>query len=306
MSSVNKVKLSCEGPEFSEICFGTWRILDEDPQPSPADVAKRLERCLELGMTTIDTAEIYGLFTVEEAVGKGLAESSDFRGAFEIVTKCGIDVPSDTKDSARLPHYNASAENIVACAEKSLSLLGVETIDLLLVHRPDWFTPAEETAKGLEKLLADGKILHAGVSNYTYHQFELLSSCMDHPLVTNQVEINLLAMDALYDGTLSQCEQHHIRPMAWSVLGGGQLFDAKNEAGKRIRKACDKIRDRYDGAGDDALATAWVMAHPSKPLAISGSNKLERIESQAQAASIDMDRQDWYELWSAAKGHPIP
>lgn len=303
--SVKKVKLSCDGPELSEIAFGTWRILDDQPRPNSAEVAKRLSKCLELGMTTIDTAEIYGGFEVEEAVGGGLAESAEFKDAFEIVTKCGIDVPSGAKPSVRLPHYNASAENIVACAEKSLKLLGVDVIDLMLVHRPDWFTPAEETAKGLDQLIASGKVKYAGVSNYTRHQFELLNSCVSQQLVTNQLEINLLNMDALYDGTLAQCEQGKFRPMAWSVLGGGGLFGDSEQA-TRLGAAFDEMRERYDGAGNDALATAWVMAHPSKPLAISGSNKIARIESQAKAAGIKMERQDWYTLWSAAKGQPIP
>lgn len=258
-----------------------------------------------MGITTIDTAEIYGLYEVEAAIGKALAESGDFRGAFEIVTKCDIEVPSSVKSHAALPHYNASAENIVACAEKSLGLLGVDVIDLLLVHRPDWFTPAEETARGLDQLIEQGKIRYAGVSNYTRDQFELLNSCVRQPLVTNQVEISLLAMEALYDGTLTLCEKEKIRPMAWSVLGGGGLFDGSERA-KRIGDAFDAMRERYDGAGNDALATAWVMAHPSRPLAITGSNRISRIESQARAAAIDLERQDWYALWSAAKGHPVP
>ena len=303
--SVNKVRISPEGPELSEVAFGTWRILDEDPSPSPKDIAERLEKCLELGITTIDTAEIYGSYQVEEAVGRGLAESGDFAEKFEIVTKCGIDVPSAEKSEARLPHYNATAENIVASTEKSLRLLGVETIDVLLVHRPDWLTPAEETARGLDQLITEGKIRYPGVSNYTPSQFELLSSCLDYPLVTNQVEVNLFAMDALYDGTLSLCEQFEILPMAWSVLGGGKLF-GDSEAAIRIRKCCDEIRDRYDGANDDALATAWVMNLPSHPIAITGSTKIARIESQANAAGIKLDRQDWYALWSAAKGQSIP
>ena len=303
--SVSRVKLSSKGPELSEILFGSWRILDDDPMPSASDLARRLGSCLELGITSIDTAEIYGLYEVEAAVGAALAESSDFRGAFEVVTKCGIDVPSQEKSSARLPHYNASAENIVTCAEKSLRLLGVEVIDLLLVHRPDWFTPADETAKGLDQLLSQGKIKHAGVSNYTPDQFRLLSSRVSQPLVTNQVEISLLAMDALYDGSLALCEEKEIRPMAWSVLAGGELF-GRGEAALRVGEACQEMRERYGGASDDALATAWVMSHPSRPLAITGSNKTERIESQACAVDIKLDRQDWYALWSAAKGCPIP
>ena len=303
--SVKKVSLCCDGPELSEIALGTWRILNESQPPTAKELAKRIERCQELGITTIDAAEIYGKYTVEGAVGKALAESSELRQNCEIVTKCGIDVPSDEKPDAWLPHYNATAENLVHCAEKSLSLLGVDVIDVMLVHRPDWFTPAEETARGLSQLIDSGKVKHVGVSNYTTHQFELLQSCLDHPLVTNQVEVNLLAMNALYDGTLSQCEQHKIRPMGWSVLGGGQLFDG-SETAERIHQTCDDIREKYNGAADDALATAWVMAHPSRPLAITGSNKIERIESQAEAADIQLERQEWYALWTAAKGHPIP
>lgn len=304
--SVKKVKLSATSSlELSEIAFGTWRILDDSPVPTAGDLAKRLEKCLELGITTIDTAEIYGRYTVEDALGKALAFSTDLKGAFEIVTKFGIDVPATAKSTAKLPHYNATAENMIICAEKSLKKLGVEALDLFLVHRPDWFTPAAETARGLDQLIAQGKIKHAGVSNYTWHQFELLSSCVSQPLVTNQVEINLLNMDALYDGTLAQCEQRKIRPMAWSVLGGGGLFSGSEAAG-RILAAFAEMRGRYHGAGDDALATAWVMAHPSRPLAITGSNKLTRIASQAQAAEIQMERQDWYALWSAAQGRSIP
>jgi predicted oxidoreductase len=303
--SVKKVKLSGHGPELSEIAFGTWRILDDKPVPTAGDLARRLETCLELGITTIDTAEIYGRFTVEDAVGQALATSTDFKSAFEIVTKFGIDVPSPAKPSAKLPHYNATAANMVLCAEKSLKKLGVEAIDLFLVHRPDWLTPAEETARGLDQLITQGKIKHAGVSNYTWHQFELLSSCVRQPLVTNQVEVNLLNMNAFYDGTLAQCEQRKIRPMAWSVLGGGKLFNDSEAAG-RIGAVFEEMRSRYDGAGDDALATAWVMAHPSRPIAITGSNQPARIISQARAAEIQMDRQDWYALWTAAQGRSIP
>lgn len=304
--SVKRASLCDGGPELSEIAFGTWRLLNGEPRPSTPDIVRLLSRCLELGITTIDTAEIYGRYEVEKALGKALAETASFRGAFDIVTKCGIDVPSAEKASARLPHYNATADNIVACAEKSLRLLGVDALDLLLVHRPDWLTPAEETAAGLNRLLDAGKIRFAGVSNYTKNQFELLAACLDRPLATNQVEISLFNMDALYDGTLAQCERHKTRPMAWSVLGGGELFSAGNPAAARIRQAMEEMRDRYEGAGDDALATAWVMRHPSRPIAITGSNKMVRIESQARAAAIELDRQDWYALWSAAKGHPIP
>ncbi|MEO0415641.1 MAG: aldo/keto reductase [Verrucomicrobiota bacterium] len=303
--SVKRVPLSKTGPELSEIAFGTWRILDGDV-PSPSELADRIRTGVEHGITTLDTAEIYGLYEVERALGEALATDTSLRDSIEIITKCGIDVPSDEKSSAQLPHYNATAQNLMASAEKSLKLLGVEQIDLMLVHRPDWFTSAEETARGLNELVKSGKVAHVGVSNYTWHQFELLDSMVESPLVTNQVEVNLFNMDALYDGTLAQCEQKGIRPMAWSVLGGGRFFEMDEGEVIRIREVCAGIRDKYDGASDEALATAWVMNHPSRPLAITGSNKTDRIIDQAQATNIKLDRQDWYALWSAAKGCPVP
>ncbi|MCB1093722.1 MAG: aldo/keto reductase, partial [Verrucomicrobiae bacterium] len=259
---------------------------------SVEDLIARFELCLELGITTLDTAEIYGLFTVEAAVGEVFKARPDLRDRFQIVTKCGIDVPSTEKSFARVPHYNASSANLIACAEKSLRLLNTDRIDLLLVHRPDWFNSADDTAAGLNRLIQEGKVLHAGVSNYTWHQFELLSSRVAQPLVTNQVEASLLCMDALYDGTLSQCEQRGIRPMAWSPLGGGRLFDSENVAGRRVRQCMAQLRDKYDGADDDALAFAWVMAHPSQPVTIIGTNRADRIRSQAQASQIQLERQD--------------
>ena len=303
---VKQVQLSENGPSVSDVIYGTWRILDDSPRPSVEELAERFEQCLELGIDTLDTAEIYGLYTVEAAIGEVFAARPDLKEKFKVVTKFGIDVPSDEKSGVSLPHYNATAANMIACAEKSLRLLNIDSIDLFLVHRPDWFTSADETASGLNELLAKGTIKHAGVSNYTRDQFELLNSRMDQPLVTNQVEVSLLHMDALYDGTLTQAEQLRVRPMAWSPLAGGKLFDADDEAAQRIREKMDEISPKYGDAGYDALAFAWVMAHPSQPATIIGSNQWKRIQSQASASAIELDRQDWYALWSAAKGHPIP
>ena len=302
----NQVSLSPHGPTVSDVVYGTWRMLDDDPKPSVDSLVARFEMLLELGITTLDTAEIYGLYTVEAGIGEVFKAKPELRDQFQLITKCGIDVPSDTKSTARLPHYNSSTENIIECTKKALQLMNTDRIDLLLVHRPDWFTSADDTAAGHQKVVADGKVLHTGVSNYLPSQFDLLQSRMDGKLVTNQVEISLLEMATLFDGTLAQLEEQRIHPMAWSPLAGGRLFDPKNKAGVRIRTCMDEIRGRYDGASDDALAFAWVMNHPSQPLTIIGTNKEDRIRSQASAAAIKLERQDWYALWSAAKGTPIP
>jgi predicted oxidoreductase len=179
-------------------------------------------------------------------------------------------------------------------------------VELFLVHRPDWLTSADDTATGLNQLVRDGKIRSAGVSNYNVAQFDLLNSRMEQPLATNQLEFHLLHMDPIFDGTFDQCQKERVLPMAWSPLAGGRLFDPANEAGQRLKKAALVIGERYNNATLEQLAYAWIMAHPSQPIPVIGTNKLERIISAARSAAIKLERQDWYALWEAAQGRKIP
>jgi len=284
--------------------YGTWRLLSD--QPTSQDINRRLQDCLELGITTIDTAEIYGLYEVERALGAALALSPGLRDKLEIVTKAGIYVPCKHHPDRRTAHYNASGARMIKSLEKSLRFLGTDHEELLLVHRPDWLTRADDTASGLNRLLRDGQIRAAGVSNYTAAQFDLLSTYMEQPLATNQIEFHLLRMDPIYDGTLAQCEKAGATPMAWSPLAGGRLFDPADEAAQRIAKAAEDMSTRYCGASVDQLAYAWILAHPSRPLPIIGSNRIERIQSAAAAAEILLEREDWYALWEAAQGRRVP
>ena len=293
-----------DGPEFSRVIFGTWRLLRD--QPTPQEINRRLQACLELGITTIDTAEIYGVYEVEQALGAALALSPDLRDKLEIVTKAGIYIPCKYHPERRTAHYNASGERMVKSLEKSLRFLGTDRVELLLVHRPDWLTRADDTAAGLNALVRDGKIRAAGVSNYTVAQFDLLASRMERPLATNQLEFHLLHMDPIYDGTFSQCEKAGILPMAWSPMAGGRLFDPANDAARRIADAARGMAARYGGASLEQLAYAWIMAHPARPLPIIGTNRPERIRSAAAAAEIVLQREDWYALWEAAQGRKVP
>ena len=302
---IPRIRLAPNGPEFSRLVYGTWRIID-DPAVTSQELNRRINLCVDLGMTTLDTAEIYGLYEVEEALGKAIALSPGLRDKLEIVTKAGIYVPCKFHPDRHTSHYNATSARMVKSLEKSLRFLQTDHVELQLVHRPDWLTSADDTAAGLNQLLREGKIRSAGVSNYNVHQFELLNSRMEQPLVTNQLEFHLLHMDPIYDGTFSQCEQLRIAPMAWSPMAQGRIFDPKNEAAQRLKIAAEKMAGRYGGATLEQLAYAWILAHPAKPLPILGTNKIERIESAAQSASIELQREDWFALWEAAKGHKIP
>ncbi len=302
---IPRIQISANGPECSRLVYGTWRILVE-PRPTAQELNRRLQVCLELGLTTIDTAEIYGGYEVEEALGRALKLSPGLRDKLEIVTKCGIYHPCARHPEWRTAHYNATADRILKSVENSLRLLGTDRVELLLIHRPDWLTSADETADGLNRLLRAGKIRSAGVSNYTVSQFALLNSRLMQPLATNQIEFHLLHMDPMYDGTLDQCQQQRVSPMAWSPLAGGRLFDPQNEAAVRLHKCAEVLSPRYGNATLEQFAYAWLLAHPSRPLPIVGTNNIERIRRAARACEITLERQDWYALWEAAQGRRIP
>lgn len=304
---MQRISLSANGPEFSRLVYGTWRFLDDPSSCAPAQVLERLKVCLDLGITTIDTAEIYGGYKVEELIGQALALDTGVRDQLQVVTKCGIYVPCEFHPERTVAHYNATAARIVKSAEKSLRFLGLEVLDLMLVHRPDWLTSIDETAEGLNQLLKQGKIRSAGVSNYTASQFAALSSRLDQPLVTNQVEFNLMHTDPIYDGVFDQCQQLRIRPMAWSPLAGGRMMSGSTEpAAIRLHAKAAKLGLKYENATLDQLAYAWLLRHPSQPLPVIGTNKIQRIKAVAKAAEIHLGREDWYAMWEAAQGHSIP
>ena len=287
---VPKVSLSSNGPEFSRLVFGTWRVLDDPATRTAEGLNSRLRVCEEVGITTVDTAEIYGVYRVEEALGAAMAVDRSLRQRLQIVSKCGIYVPCEFHPDRKTAFYNATAERIVKSAEKSLRFLGTDYLDLMLVHRPDWLASVDETAEGLNRLLEAGKIRNAGVSNYSVTQFEALNSRMTKPLVTNQVEFSLLHMD----------------PMAWSPLARALLWDTSHAASQRLQALGRELSEKYDGATLDQLAYAWILAHPAGALPVIGTHKPERIRAAAAALKLQLERGDWYALWTAAKGHSIP
>ena len=224
----------------------------------------------------------------------------------EIVTKAGICVPCEACPERRTAHYNATAEQLCASLDQSLKRLRTERIDLFLIHRPDWLTRTEDTAQGLNRLVQEGKIRAAGVSNYAPAGVDLLNACLDRPLAVNQIAFSLLHMEAMEDGTLTQCERLGMTPMAWSPLAGGRLFDPAEPAAGRLAAAAAACAVRYGGVTLDQFAYAWILAHPSHPMAIIGTNRLDRLRLAAQADALTLEREDWYAFWEAAQGRRIP
>lgn len=298
--SVSRVVLHDQGPTFSRLIMGYWRLMEW--QLSPAALLDLMKYHLDLGVTTLDHADIYGGYQCEEAFGKALRLEPSLRERMELVSKCGIALTA--KPEHALNHYNTGKAHIIASAEDSLRKLGTDYLDLLLIHRPDPLMDADEVADAFITLRQAGKIKHAGVSNFTPRQFELLQSRLPFPLVTNQLEISPLNQSTTLDGTLDQCQQLRIKPMAWSCLGGGRLFNGQEYA--PLRAELEQIRHEVGAQHIEQLVYAWVMMLPSQPLPLIGSGKRERIAAAVAAESIVLNRQQWFRIRKAALGYDVP
>lgn len=285
---------------FSRLVYGMWRIGESDT--SPATVQAKVEACLAQGITTMDNADIYGGYTAEAVLGGALKASPGLRDRIEIVTKCGIVAPAGRHSGARVKHYDTSAKHIRASLEASLRDMGTDHVDLLLIHRPDPMIDPEETGRTLDDLVAEGKIIAAGVSNFRPYDFTLLQSNMESRLATNQIELGLLAADAFTNGDLAFLQERKLPVMAWSPLGGGRLFADES---KPLRDALESIGKRF-GVDASAVAIAWLLVHPARILPVLGTNNIDRIAAISDAEKVALDRQDWFALFEAARGYDVP
>ena len=287
------------GLDLSRIVYGMWRVMDDVTEPHRLQA--KLEACLEQGITTLDLADIYGHYLAESALGGVLRTSPHLRDRLEIVTKCGIVLPGGPVP-ARVKHYDTSARHVRASVEASLSKMRIERIDLLLLHRPDPLMRPGETTRALEALVKEGKVRALVVSNFAPHDWALLQGALSLPLVTNQIEVSLMAPYAFTDGRVAFLQAKEVHPMAWSPLGRGAIFGTGNP---RLGETLDEVARRH-GTGRAAVALAWLLAHPAGIMPVVGTNRPERIREVAEAARVDMDRQTWFELLAAATGHEVP
>jgi predicted oxidoreductase len=292
-------------------CVGTW-------DPASVTAEKRAEgirshvAAYEAGYTLFDTADIYCRGVCEQVLGQTLKEVRGMRAEVVVATKCGVRFKGDpTPDSPG--RYDFSAEHITASCEKSLKNLGVETIDLYMLHRPDLLMRPAEVAEAFGGLSKAGKVREFGVSNFLPSTVAALQSACPMPLVVNQIEIHLGRLDCLFDGTLDQCLERGMLALSWSPLGGGWLGAGKtvDEVGpdgdrkRALLTTLDATAAEW-GVSRTVIALAWLVKHPAGIVPIVGSNRPENIRDAAKAANLDLTREQWYRILIAARGKPMP
>ncbi|WP_240476533.1 aldo/keto reductase [Marinobacterium rhizophilum] len=297
------MQLGNTGVEFSRLVYGVWRLAD-DADTSVANVRAKIDTCLEQGITTFDHADIYGDYRCEALFGQALAADPTLRQQMQLVSKCDIALVSDTFPGRRVKYYDTSAAYIRNSVDTSLANLHSEQLDLLLIHRPDPFMDAAETGAALDALVDSGKVRALGVSNFMHWDWRLLQQHMKHRLVVNQIEMNLLQREAFTDGTLASMQLDGLAAMAWSPLAGGALF-GDSPAAQRLRPLLRRLAEQ-NNSSPDLVALAWLMSHPAGIMPVVGTNNIERVRALSGACDIRIDRETWFELWSAASGQEVP
>lgn len=289
---------------YSRLVHGLWRLADWNQ--SKEDTLALIEHNLNRGITTFDHADIYGSYTCESLFGEALELKPSLRDKIEIVTKCGIVLPSEHRPHHKTHHYNTSRAHIIQSVENSLQNLRTDYIDTLLIHRPDPFMSGEEVAEAFTQLKKEGKVRYFGVSNFKDHQWNMLQSFLPFDLITNQIELSAYHLENFEDGTLNLCQEKRVAPMAWSPLAGGAVFNAEGDKAIRLRETLSKIQKEVGAQGLDQVLYAWLLNHPAHIMPIIGSGKIERIDRAIDALEIKLDHDQWFEILQSSMGHDVP
>jgi predicted oxidoreductase len=295
---MEKIYLSDSGPKVSPAIYGFYRW-NEVTGDAAQTMEKIVNLCLELGINTFDHADMYGDYQCEELFGKLISRKSFKREEIVLFSKCGLVTPHAGQPDVRVKHYNTSSAHILKSVDNSLRKLKTDYIDIFLLNHLDPLSNVEETALALQRLKDSGKVKNIGVVNFTVFQHQLLASLLRTPIVTNHIELNLLNTSALDNGQLDYIKQRYMRPLASAPLAAGRIAHGTDTQAVKVRTTLEAVGKKYN-ADIESIAVAWLVKLGALPLI--GTINEQRIRNIANAFTIDLDHQDWYELYAASRG----
>ena len=320
---MERIKLGTSELEVSRIGLGCMRLSND-----PARAVASIRAALDQGIDFYDHADIYGRGACEEVFAHIWGEVPSLRERIVLQSKCGIRFAGDPGPEAP-KRFDFSYEHIVRSVEGSLQRLQTESLDVLLLHRPDALVEPEEVARAFDDLHRAGKVRYFGVSNHTAAQIQLLQTCLEQPLVANQVELNIVHTQLLDDGilfnrddggvisrsegTVEFCRMQGITLQAWGPLARGELSgkplsDVDGGQRARIGRTAALVAEMAEkkGVSQEAIVVAWLLRHPAQIQPIIGTTNPGRIAGCCQADSATLSREEWYSLFIAGRGGELP
>ncbi|MDD3139852.1 MAG: aldo/keto reductase [Lachnospiraceae bacterium] len=291
---MERVKLS-ENLSLSRIVQGFWRLDGWDM--STDELVIFMNECIDRGVTSFDTAEIYGGTVCEKLMGDAFSKDKSIRRKIELISKTGIYIEKINGND--FGYYNTTYDRVIQSCKESLQRLQTESIDLYLIHREDPLINPWETGKALLKLKKEGLIKEIGVSNFDPYKFEALNNATDGQLVTNQIEWNPVCFEHFNSGMMDYLTGRNIHPMIWSPLAGGNLFKGTEEIYVKSRKKIEEIAERHH-TDPATIVYTWIMYHPVGAMPLVGSQKLSRLDLAIKALDIKLEQHEWFEIYSAS------
>lgn len=288
---------------LSRIALGCMRL--HEWKLDKKELINLIEWCLDNGINTFDHADIYGgSHQNEKLFGVALGHSPSLKTKINIVTKCSIvEGVKDPRQSYR--HFNTEADYIIDQVDGSLTALGVEQIDILLVHMFDLLVQPAKLVEVLERLIRQGKVNQIGLSNHTPQEFELMQSNSIQKFLVHQFKLNPLDVTNLINGVMTHCLAKNVHPMVWSPLAGGELFLARTEKVKKVVALLASIAEEQGHSNLDQVVYQWLLMHPAKPTVVLGTGNYSRIRNALYAEHANvMSKSQWY-LIAEAAGYPM-
>ncbi|MFD7631003.1 aldo/keto reductase family oxidoreductase [Streptomyces sp. NPDC059851] len=298
---------------------GTW-----GPEPyGSAEIAAAeaaVTAALEIGITAFDHADIYRHGKSEAVFGELLARDAGLRSRITIQTKCGIRLA----DGERPGIYDLRGKTLLRRVEESLTRLRTDVIDVLLLHRPDPLADPDDIAEALASLHAQGLVRRFGVSNMGAAQIAALQARLGLPLVVNQLEMSLhrrdwveagvllntpaAASNGFPFGTLEHCRDHGIQLQAWGALAQGRFTGRQETPQERATAELLAALAERKQVTPEAVLLWWLQRHPAGISPVIGTSDPARIRACRQAVGRlpELDHEEWYALWLAARGEPLP
>jgi predicted oxidoreductase len=315
--------------EVSQIIYGCMQIGGSwDEQPLSTETRKQavsiIRTALDEGINFFDHADIYCYGKSEQAFASIWESAPNLRDSIVLQSKCGIRFGGDPDEGS--PHrFDFSYEHILRSVEGILERLKTDYLDILLLHRPDPLVEPEEVAKAFDELHQSGKVRYFGVSNHTPSQISLLKRFLNQPLVANQVELNVIHSHLLDagvvfnqdkpsypvrgEGAFEYCREHDISVQAWSPLAlgavTGKIIDPADDRLDSVARLVRALAEQKR-VSPEAILIAWLLRIPGNIQPVIGTTNLERIRASCQGLSVMLSREEWYLLFTAGRGAPLP
>lgn len=313
-------------PGASELVYGCMGLGGNWNQDSlsKADIKKAhqvVEHVLEANINVFDHADIYQFGKAEQVFGTILKDNPTLRDEMIIQSKCGIRF----EDNSGPKRYDLSAQWITESTDQILTRLNTQYLDVLILHRPDPLMQADEIARALSALKASGKVKYFGLSNMNSSQASYIAQAIDQPFIINQLELSLSNLHWLEEGvyvgnpqgshinfnshTLEYARINNMQIQSWGSLSQG-LFCGRDVSGESITiqetaKYVKTLAQQY-ATSTEAIVLAWLMHHPANIQPVIGSTNIERISACTKALSINLTREQWYQIYTLARGSELP